>query len=69
VLRSADFADIQVSGGRFLLSLARFPEGRTSFDGMRVSDGEVWFGGAEFNDGEVTFRAEPSSTSSRPRPK
>lgn len=55
VLRSADFADIQVPGGRFLLSLARFPDGRTSFDGMHVSGGEVWFGGAEFNGAKVSF--------------
>ncbi|MEO6089673.1 MAG: pentapeptide repeat-containing protein [Umezawaea sp.] len=55
VLRAADFADIQVSGGRFLLSLARFPGGRTSFDGMHVSGGEVWFGGAEFCGAKVSF--------------
>jgi hypothetical protein len=41
VLRSADFAGIQVTGGRFLLSLTRYPGGRTSFDGMHVSGGEV----------------------------
>ncbi|WP_206796805.1 pentapeptide repeat-containing protein [Amycolatopsis sp. MtRt-6] len=56
VLRSADFADIEVSGGRLLFSLARFRRGWVSFDGMRVSGGEVWFGGAEFADGtRVTF--------------
>ncbi|MET1072443.1 MAG: pentapeptide repeat-containing protein [Umezawaea sp.] len=55
VLRAADFAGIQVSGGRFLLSLARFPIGRVSFDGMHVSGGEVWFGGAEFTGGTVSF--------------
>lgn len=55
VLRSADFADIQVTGGRLLFSLARFPGGWTSFDGMHVSGGEVWFGGAEFVDARVTF--------------
>ncbi len=55
VLRAADFAGIQVSGGRFLLSLARFPIGRADFDGMRVSGGEVWFGGAEFAGGTVSF--------------
>src|SRR6185369_15659120 len=55
ILRSADFADIQVTGGRLLFSLARFPGGWTSFDGMHVSGGEVWFGGAEFGDGRVTF--------------
>ena len=55
VLRAADFAGIEVSGGRFLLSLARFPIGRAEFDGMRVSGGEVWFGGAEFSGGRVSF--------------
>lgn len=55
VLRSADFADIQVTGGRLLFSLARFPGGWTSFDGMHVSGGEVWFGGAEFTGDRVTF--------------
>lgn len=55
ILRSADFADIQVTGGRLLFSLARFPGGWTSFDGMHVSGGEVWFGGASFIDGRVTF--------------
>jgi hypothetical protein len=55
VLRSADFADIQVTGGRLLFSLARFPGGWTSFDGMHVSGGEVWFGGAHFAGAKVTF--------------
>ncbi|MDQ7802646.1 pentapeptide repeat-containing protein [Amycolatopsis sp. A133] len=55
ILRSADFADIQVTGGRLLFSLARFPGGWTSFDGMHVSGGEVWFGGAEFLGGRVSF--------------
>jgi len=55
VLRSADFADIQVTGGRLLFSLARFPGGWTSFDGMHVSGGEVWFGGAHFAGARVTF--------------
>ncbi|MGW4061408.1 pentapeptide repeat-containing protein [Amycolatopsis sp. NPDC004747] len=55
ILRSADFADIQVTGGRLLFSLARFPSGWTSFDGMHVSGGEVWFGGADFRGGRVTF--------------
>jgi hypothetical protein len=55
VLRGADFAGIQVSGGRFYLSLARFPGGRTAFDGMHVSGGEVWFGGAEFQGARVSF--------------
>ncbi|HEX6355253.1 pentapeptide repeat-containing protein [Actinophytocola sp.] len=55
VLRSADFAGIQVTGGRFYLSLTRFPAGRTAFDGMHVSGGEVWFGGAEFTGGTVNF--------------
>jgi len=56
VLRSADFADIRMTGGRLLLSLARFPGGWTSFDGMHVSGGEVWFGGATFDgDARVTF--------------
>lgn len=55
VLRAADFADIQVSGGRFYFSLVRFPGGWTSFDGMHVSGGEVWFGGAEFNGARVSF--------------
>jgi hypothetical protein len=55
VLRSADFADIQVTGGRLFFSLARFPAGRISFDGMRVSGGEVWFGGAEFDGATVNF--------------
>ncbi|MFB9691278.1 pentapeptide repeat-containing protein [Amycolatopsis plumensis] len=63
VLRSADFADIEVSSGRLLFSLARFRRGWTSFDGMRVTGGEVWFGGAQFADGaRVTFdNAEFSS--------
>jgi hypothetical protein len=55
VLRSADFAGIHVTGGRFYLSLAQFPGGRTAFDGMHVSGGEVWFGGAEFNGATVNF--------------
>ncbi|KDN20170.1 pentapeptide repeat-containing protein [Amycolatopsis rifamycinica] len=56
VLRSADFADIHLTGGRLLLSLARFPGGWTSFDGMHVDGGEVWFGGAVFSgDARVTF--------------
>ncbi|MFJ7217974.1 pentapeptide repeat-containing protein [Amycolatopsis sp. NPDC098790] len=55
VLRSADFADIRVTGGRLLFSLARFPGGWTSFDGMHVSGGEVWFGGAAFTGAKVTF--------------
>jgi len=55
--RSADLADIQVTGGRLLFSLARFPAGWISFDGMHVSGGgEVWFGGATFSDkARVTF--------------
>ncbi|MEV6826153.1 pentapeptide repeat-containing protein [Amycolatopsis sp. NPDC051102] len=55
ILRSADFADIQVPAGRLLFSLARFPAGWTSFDGMHVCGGEVWFGGADFRGGRVTF--------------
>jgi len=55
VLRAADFADVQVTGGRLLFSLARFPAGRIAFDGMRVSGGEVWFGGAEFVGATVNF--------------
>ncbi|MET8999870.1 pentapeptide repeat-containing protein [Amycolatopsis sp. NPDC004169] len=55
VLRSADFAGIELTGGRLLLSLARFPEGWLSFDGMHVSGGEVWFGGASFEGARVTF--------------
>jgi hypothetical protein len=55
VLRAADFADIQITGGRFYFSLVRFPGGWTSFDGMHVSGGEVWFGGAEFNGARVSF--------------
>lgn len=55
VLRSADFADIQVTGGRLFFSLTRFPGGRTAFDGMHVSGGEVWFGGAEFAGARVSF--------------
>ena len=55
VLRSADFADIQVTGGRVLFSLARFPGGWASFDGMHVSGGEVWFGGVEFGGAKVSF--------------
>jgi hypothetical protein len=37
VFRSADFANIHVTGGRLLFSLARFPGGWTSFGGMHVS--------------------------------
>jgi membrane protein implicated in regulation of membrane protease activity len=55
VLRSAEFAGIQMTGGRFFLSLVRFPGGWISFDGMHVSGGEVWFGGAEFEGARVTF--------------
>jgi hypothetical protein len=55
VLRSADFADIQVTGGRLFFSLTQFPGGWTSFDGMHVSGGEVWFGGAEFGGAKVSF--------------
>jgi hypothetical protein len=55
VLRDADFAGIQMTGGSFYLSLARFPAGRTAFDGMHVSGGEVWFGGAEFDGATVNF--------------
>ncbi|GHG10207.1 MULTISPECIES: pentapeptide repeat-containing protein [Amycolatopsis] len=63
VLRSADFAGIEVGSGRLLFSLARFRRGWTSFDGMRVTGGEVWFGGAQFADGaRVNFdNAEFSS--------
>ncbi|HEX7306906.1 pentapeptide repeat-containing protein [Lentzea sp.] len=55
VLRSADFAGIHVPSGTFFLSLARFPGGWVSFDGMVVSGGEVWFGGATFDGARVTF--------------
>lgn len=55
VLRSADFSGIQLPSGRFFLSLARFPAGWISFDGMVVSGGEVWFGGATFDGARVTF--------------
>jgi membrane protein implicated in regulation of membrane protease activity len=55
VLRSADFAGIHVPSGTFFLSLARFPGGWVSFDGMVVSGGEVWFGGATFGGARVTF--------------
>ncbi|WP_091306040.1 pentapeptide repeat-containing protein [Amycolatopsis tolypomycina] len=56
ILRSADFADIEVTAGRLLFSLARFHRGWISFDGMHVSGGEVWFGGAVFGEGtRVTF--------------
>ncbi len=55
VLRSADFSGIRVSSGTFFLSLARFPAGWISFDGMKVSGGEVWFGGAAFEGARVTF--------------
>lgn len=53
VLRNADFAGIQVSGGRMFFSLAQFPGGRIAFDGMHVSGGEVSFRGAKFTGGEV----------------
>lgn len=36
VLRAADFAGIRVPSGKFHLSLARFPSGWISFDGMVV---------------------------------
>jgi hypothetical protein len=55
VLRSAEFAGIQVTGGRFFLSLARFPGDWTSFDGMHVSGGEIRLDGAEFESARVTF--------------
>ncbi|TWP52977.1 hypothetical protein FKR81_07705 [Lentzea tibetensis] len=55
VLRNADFAGIQVSGGRLFFSLAQFPGGRIAFDGMHVSGGEVWFGGASFSGASVNF--------------
>lgn len=55
VLRDADFAGIQVSGGHVYFSLARFVGGRTAFDGMHVSGGEVWFGGADFCGATVNF--------------
>ncbi|MEV6240688.1 pentapeptide repeat-containing protein [Lentzea sp. NPDC051838] len=56
VLRSADFSGIHVSSGKFFLSLARFPGGWISFDGMKVSgSGEVWFGGTSFDGARVTF--------------
>jgi hypothetical protein len=55
VLRSAEFSGIQVPSGKFFLSLARFPGGWISFDGMVVSGGEVWFGGASFDGARVTF--------------
>jgi hypothetical protein len=55
VLRSADFSGIHVPSGKFFLSLARFPGGWISFDGMVVSGGEVWFGGTTFDGARVTF--------------
>ncbi|MGW6935288.1 pentapeptide repeat-containing protein [Lentzea sp. NPDC054927] len=55
VLRSADFAGIVIPAGTFFLSLARFPGGWISFDGMKVCGGEVWFGGASFDGARVTF--------------
>lgn len=55
VLRSADFSGIHLPSGKFFLSLARFPGGWISFDGMVVSGGEVWFGGATFDGARVTF--------------
>ncbi|GHH36033.1 pentapeptide repeat-containing protein [Lentzea cavernae] len=55
VLRAADFAGVHVTGGNLVLSLARFPGGWVSFDGMQVSGGEVWFGGATFSGARVTF--------------
>lgn len=55
VLRAADFAGIHMTGGNLVLSLARFPGGWVSFDGMKVSGGEVWFGGATFGGARVTF--------------
>ncbi|SDF56691.1 Pentapeptide repeat-containing protein [Lentzea fradiae] len=55
VLRAADFAGIHVPSGKFHLSLARFPGGWVSFDGMVVDGGEVWFGGATFEGARVTF--------------
>ncbi|MFD5828240.1 pentapeptide repeat-containing protein [Lentzea sp. NPDC060358] len=59
VLRSADFAGVHLTSGTFFLSLARFPAGWISFDGMVVDGGEVWFGGATFDGARVTFdRAE-----------
>ncbi|RDI29674.1 hypothetical protein [Lentzea flaviverrucosa] len=53
VLRSADCSGVQVPSGKFFLSLARFPTGWISFDGMVVSGGEVSFRGARFTGGEV----------------
>ncbi|SDP91816.1 pentapeptide repeat-containing protein [Lentzea jiangxiensis] len=55
VLRSADFAGVRIPSGKFFLSLARFPAGWISFDGMVVCGGEVWFGGATFDGARVTF--------------
>ncbi|HUQ57536.1 pentapeptide repeat-containing protein [Lentzea sp.] len=55
VLRSADFAGVHVPSGTFFLSLARFPGGWISFDGMVVDGGEVWFGGTTFGGARVTF--------------
>ncbi|MDX8029886.1 pentapeptide repeat-containing protein [Lentzea sp. BCCO 10_0856] len=55
VLRSADFAGIVIPAGTVFLSLARFPGGWISFDGMKVCGGEVWFGGASFDGARVTF--------------
>jgi hypothetical protein len=62
VLRSADFAGVVISSGTFFLSLARFPAGWVSFDGMKVCGGELWFGGASFDGARVTFdKAELTS--------
>ncbi|WP_394614888.1 hypothetical protein JNUCC0626_34320 [Lentzea sp. JNUCC 0626] len=55
VLRSADFSGITMSSGTLFLSLARFPAGWISFDGMKVTGGEVWFGGACFEGARMTF--------------
>jgi hypothetical protein len=55
VLRAADFSGIRMSSGTLFLSLARFPGGWISFDGLKVSGGEVWFGGATFEGARVTF--------------
>ena len=46
---AADFSGIRMSSGTFFLSLARFPRGWVTFDGMKVCGGEVWFGGATFD--------------------
>jgi hypothetical protein len=66
VLHSADFADIQVTGGRLLFSLARFPGGWTSFEGVHVSGGEVSFRGARFTGGEVDLCRAGSDDYTRP---